>query len=83
MLEEWARLVTLDSEFEADMLVHNMRTGGIRVQEFSLRVIGELFPPVTKHAVRIFVERSEESRAVALLQSMADVLNLNSAANTR
>ncbi len=82
-LEEWTRLVTLDSEFEADMLVHNLRTGGIRAQVFSLRAIGDLFPPVTKLAVRIFVERSEESRAVALLQSMADVLNLNSAANTR
>jgi len=69
LLQEWNVMYQSDSEFEADALVRNLANGGIETKTFSLQDHIATYW-LNENRVRLFVKKSEEEKAIALLKEL-------------
>jgi hypothetical protein len=69
VLEEWRKIYQADSEFETEALVRNLADCGIAAKTFSLHDhIATHW--LNENRVCLFVKKSEEEKAIALLKEL-------------
>jgi hypothetical protein len=69
LLQEWNVMYQSDSEFETDALVRNLANGGMETKTFSLHDHVATYW-LNENRVRLFVKKSEEEKAKALLKEL-------------
>lgn len=70
LLEKYARLGVSDSEFDADIIVGNLKAGGISVKIFSPKEFFAYKSNCADSAPRMFVEKSDRARAVMIITEL-------------
>lgn len=69
LLQEWSVMYEPDSEFEAKAVVRNLADGGIEAKSFSLHDHIATYG-LGENRVRVFVRKSENEKAKALLKEL-------------